>query len=613
MVEGKYRSLQPYVIATLMVIMSFFAVLMLFAANPFETSFAGARLDGEGLNPLLRNFYMIIHPPSLYMGFVGCSVPFAFAIAALATGRLDNEWIAATRKWMLFAWLFLSIGNCLGMLWAYEELGWGGYWAWDPVENAACLPWFTATAYVHSTMIQERRNMLKVWNLVLICTTFFLTIFGTFLTRAGLIASVHAFAKSDIGIYFVYFMALIIAVPAGLIVWRLPLLRSRGRIESVVSREGAFVVNNWVLLGACTFIGVATIFPRISEWLWDETVTVGPPFFNRWMVPIGLSLLALMGVAPLLAWRKSSTANLAAAARFPLISATVAAVLHLSLGSRFGFPGVVPNDAFYDGVLGIVLQQLGAVAPVVTVGLVAFNFAVVGQEFYRGAVARRRQHAEPWGSALLRLVQKSRRRYGGYIVHIGISLMFLGFAGRAWTLETEANMSPGDKIEIGDYSLTYAGPRMELDAEKRMVFADVDVSQDGVAVGRISPARFIYKSSRSSPTTEVALHRTLKNDLYAVVAIVNPTTKRATFRFHVNPLVSWLWIGVSILICGCLLSLWPEVSLQEMGVWATVRMTAGVLSGVMFGILLASMAAGSGAARGADPPPRAPLAAVVAQ
>ncbi|MEY2935830.1 MAG: hypothetical protein RL033_6579, partial [Pseudomonadota bacterium] len=245
--EGKYRLLQPYVIATLMVIVGFFAVLMLFSANPFETSMAGARVDGDGLNPLLRNYYMIIHPPSLYMGFVGCSIPFSFAVAALVTGRLDSEWINAVRKWMLFAWMFLSIGNALGMKWAYEELGWGGYWAWDPVENAACLPWFTATAYVHSTMIQERRNTLRVWNVMLICITFFLTIFGTFLTRSGLISSVHSFAQSDIGIYFAGFMGFIVAVCGGLIVWRLPLLKSQGRIESMFSREAAFVVNNWAL------------------------------------------------------------------------------------------------------------------------------------------------------------------------------------------------------------------------------------------------------------------------------------------------------------------------------------------------------------------------------
>jgi cytochrome c-type biogenesis protein CcmF len=287
--RGKVRELQPYVIATLMVIVLFFCVLMMFAANPFSTSVAGARTDGDGLNPLLQNIYMIIHPPSLYTGFVGCSVPFAFAVAALVTGRLDNEWVHACRNWMLFAWLFLSIGNALGMLWAYEELGWGGYWAWDPVENAAFLPWLTATAFVHSMMIQDRRAMLKVWNIFLVIATFFLTIFGTFLTRSGLIASVHSFAQSNIGIYFVWFMGLIVATCAGLIVWRLPRMRSEGRIESVLSREAAFLANNWAFLGIAVFIVVATTFPRISEWLLDQQSTVGPTFYNAWLPPAGSS------------------------------------------------------------------------------------------------------------------------------------------------------------------------------------------------------------------------------------------------------------------------------------------------------------------------------------
>src|SRR6478736_6638706 len=332
--KGRYRELQPYVIATLMVIVAFFAVLMIFAANPFEQNSAGPKAEGEPLNPLLQNYWMAIHPPSLYTGFVGCAVPFAFAVAALVTGRLDSEWIVAVRKWMLFAFLFLSIGNVLGMRWAYEELGWGGYWAWDPVENAACLPWFTAAAYVHSTMIQERRNMLKVWNVFLICLTFFLTIFGTFLTRAGIISSVHAFAQSEIGTYFVYFMGLIAASAAALIVWRLPLLRGRrAEIESVASREAMFVVNNWALVGVMTFILVSTMFPKLSE-LWHETVTVGPPFFNRWLAPIGITIFALMGLAPLFGWRKTSEGSLKQAFKWPLIALVSAAVLHLAFGSR---------------------------------------------------------------------------------------------------------------------------------------------------------------------------------------------------------------------------------------------------------------------------------------
>jgi cytochrome c-type biogenesis protein CcmF len=584
--KGKYRYLQPYVIATLMVVMAFFAILMLFAANPFETNVSGAKLDGEGLNPLLQNYWMVIHPPSLYTGFVGCSVPFAFAVAALVTGRLDNEWIVAVRKWMLFAWLFLSIGNALGMRWAYEELGWGGYWAWDPVENAACLPWFTASAYVHSTMIQERRGMLRIWNVVLISITFLLTIFGTFLTRAGLISSVHAFAQSDIGIFFVWFMVFVAAVVIGLIVWRLPQLRSRGQIEAVLSREAAFVVNNWLLLGIAAFILVATIFPRISEWLWKETVTVGPPFFNRWMAPLGLALLLLMGVGPLFGWRKTSGVSLKRAFAVPTAVAVTVATLHVAFGKRLGFPAFVAQDAFYPGVFGVLLQKVGAAAPLATIALAAFNFAVVGQEFVRGVAARRAKHGDEGVlEALFRVVEKSRRRYGGYIVHIGVGLLFVGFCGRAWEIEHEATMLPGQKHQVGEYSMTFRGPRMEVDTAKRMIFADLDVERDGKPIGRVSPARFIYMKG-GQPTTEVALLAGLRDDLYVVVGMMDPQSKRATLRFHVNPLVSWVWIGVFVLIGGASVSLWPEVRLREVGVWGFLRASAGAATSVMFALLL---------------------------
>ncbi|MEZ4223024.1 MAG: heme lyase CcmF/NrfE family subunit [Polyangiaceae bacterium] len=608
--KGRYRQLQPYVIATLMVIMGFFAVLMLFAANPFATSVGGAKLEGDGLNPLLQNYWMIIHPPALYMGFVGCAIPFAFSIAALITGRLDNEWIVAVRKWMLFAWVFLSLGNALGMIWAYEELGWGGYWAWDPVENAACLPWFTASAYVHSTMIQERRNMMKVWNVVLIAITFILTIFGTFLTRSGLIASVHSFAQSNIGIFFVWFMALSAAACIGLLVWRYPQLKSPHQIEAMASREAMFVVNNWALLGAMTFILVATMFPKISEWWWKETVTVGPPFFNRWMAPMGLLIFALMGLAPLFGWRKTSGESLKKAFRAPLIVTAVAAAAHLALGSRLGFPALVPTDQFYSGAIGVVLQKLGGAAPLITVSLSAFNMAVIVQEFQRGVAARRRSSdkaGEKEGVllALMRLVDKSRRRYGGYIVHAGIVLMFLGFTGRAWSLDHETSMSPGESHQIGDYELTYVGPRMEVDPNKRMAFADIDVTRGGKAVGRVSPAKFIYSRSPDGPTTEVAMLRSVRDDLYVVVGSINSTTKRSTFQFHVNPLVSWIWAGVVVLLFGSTLSLWPELSERRLGAWSYVRTATAGASGIMLSIWIAM---GPSTAHAASLRPKPPVA-----
>jgi len=593
--KGRYRELQPYVIATLMVIVSFFTILMLFAANPFATSVAGARVDGEGLNPLLQNYWMIIHPPALYTGFVGCSIPFAFAMAALVTGRLDNEWINAVRKWMLFAWIFLTIGNCLGMVWAYEELGWGGYWAWDPVENAACLPWFVATAYIHSTMIQERRNMLKVWNVVLICITFFLTILGTFLTRSGLIASVHAFAQSSIGLYFVWFMGFIAATSAGLIVWRLPLLRNQNQanIETVASREAMFVVNNWALLGAATFILGATLFPKISQWLWQETVTVGPPFFNRWMAPIGLLIFALMGLAPLFGWRKTSKSALEKAFIFPIAASVTAGLLHLAFGKALGLPAWVPNDRFYPGLVGTLLQQLGSIAPLIVVMLAGFNVAVIIQEFWRGVRARRsaaakREESEGVMTALLRLVEKNRRRYGGYIVHFGIVLLFLGFTGRSWRVDKETSLLPGQSTTVGEYKLTYKGPRMEVDQTKRMIFADLQVEKNGKPYGMLHPAKFIYKKSHQ-PTTEVSMKRGFRDDLYTVVGNANPQTKRTTFQIHVNPLTDWIWFGVMIMIGGAAISLWPELGYREVGAWAYVRGAAGVATGIMIAIMIAAL------------------------
>lgn len=602
--RGRFRALQPVVIATLMAVLAFFVVLMLFAANPFQVNLAGTPGDGEGLNPLLQNYWMVIHPPMLYSGFVGCTIPFAFAVAALVTRRLDNEWITAVRKWMLFAWLGLSIGNILGMVWAYEELGWGGFWAWDPVENAAALPWFTATAYLHSTMIQERRGMLKVWNVVLICTTFFLTIFGTFLTRSGLISSVHAFAQSDIGIFFVWFMGLLVAVSAALIVWRLPYLRAQAQVEALLSREATFVINNWALVGLMVFVGVTTLFPKLSEWLYHETITVGPPFYNRWAAPMGLLVFLLMGLAPLFGWRKTSPSALRRAFVAPTAVAVVVAVLHLAFGARLGFPAHVARDAQSSGLVDVALQKIASLAPFFTVVLAAFNVAVIVQEFVFGVRARRsaaqgRGTNENIGVALVRLVNKNRRRYGGYIVHLGITCMFLGFVGTAWSTTREVGLGPGETTTVAGYSLKYLGPRMcpgnpkcsreeQADTTKRMVFADVDVSKGGKYLGRLSPAKFIYQRGSGMTTTEVGLMRGLRADLYLVAGMVNPQTKRVQLQVHVNTLVSWIWIGILVLILGAALSLWPEVAFSRLGAWGAVRTLAGATTAVLLAVGLAS-------------------------
>jgi cytochrome c-type biogenesis protein CcmF len=601
--KRRYLELQPYVIATLMSILIFFAILMIFAANPFATGVAGTPVEGQGLNYQLRNFYMIIHPPSLYIGFTSAAVPFAFAIAALATGRLDNEWIVASRKWMLFSWLFLSIGNCLGMLWAYEELGWGGPWAWDPVENAAFLPWLTASAYLHSIMIQERRGMLKVWNVLLICTTFFLTIFGTFLTRSGLIASVHSFAQSGIGIFFAYFMLAIFVVCSILIIVRFSRLRSEGVLESVLSREVAFLLNNWGFVSLMVFITAATTWPRISEWLLDQKSTLGPTFYNTWIPPLALTVFALMGVAPLLGWRKTSPELFRKSFRWPLVALFVTAVLHVTLGKRFGVPAFIHVDPIYPGTLGDVLAKAASTYPFITMMIVGFNITVVVQEFVRGVSARQKRGEESIPVSLFNLVAKSRRRYGGYIVHVGIAVMFVGFAGRGWGVDKEISLSPGDKITIEEYELTYAGPRMEVDQEKRMVFADIDVLRHGVPVGRISPAKYIYKNMPEAPSTEVARHMTLRNDLYVVIGMVNPVTKVASLQMHVNLLISWIWFGAGILILGALVAMWPDVVLEEAGAFGYIRAAASVATAVIFGFILAGSASPAyGSPRALDSP-----------
>jgi len=654
--RNRWRELQPYVVSTLMAIMMFFGIIMVFSANPFSESIAGARVDGEGLNPLLQNFYMIIHPPSLYTGFVGCAVPFAFGVAALATGRLGEEWLYAVRRWMLFAWVFLSIGNVLGMLWAYEELGWGGYWAWDPVENAAFMPWLTASAFVHSIMIQERRRMLKLWNVLLIAQTFFMTIFGTFLTRSGMIASVHAFAQSNIGIYFTYFMVTIACVTCALIVYRLPELKNfsdlsqatvafrkqagprilqtlgaasvamgiaryqttkmlplvaiaaisiltmviagmialrrhfpnsrPAAIDAVLSREAAFVANNWVLLAMQLFVLITTIFPLISETVTGEKVTVGPAFYNRWMVPLGLILFALMGIGPLLGWRKTSDSALRKAFVIPLGVTAGSAVLHIALGKWAGFPAVVPSDPIYPGALGTILAALGSTAPLVATSLAAFNVAVIVQEYWRGTTARMRAHSEGFVTAITQLVAKSRRRYGGYIVHAGIVLMFLGFAGSAYKVDQEVALRPGESHSFAGYTFTYLKPRMETDSAKRMVYVDIAVKRGDRDLGIMSPARFVY-IRQQMPTSEVAIRPGVRDDIYIAPGNVNSETKLATLHVFVNPVTSWIWFGAMILLIGAAVATWPEAALGEVGVSAYLRTAGATAASLVLGLMLA--------------------------
>jgi cytochrome c-type biogenesis protein CcmF len=563
----RHRELIPYVVATISVVEMFFLFLMVVHKNPFTTFLTPAAADGKGLNPLLQNYWMAIHPPSLYTGFVGMTIPFAFGIAALITGHLDDSWLRAVRRWTMVSWLFLSFGLTLGMIWAYEVLGWGGYWGWDPVENAGLLPWFTATAFLHSVMVQERRSMLRVWNVVLVIMTFFLTIFGTFMTRSGVVQSVHAFGEDPIlARLFIGFMVVIATFSFGLVIYRLPLLRARNELDSWISREAAFLVNNWILLFSAMFILFATMFPTLSEAVTGNRIAVAQPFFNKWMLPIGFILLFLTGVGPLLAWRKSAITNLRDSFLLPIASGVVTAGVLAALGFRVWVSGLC-------------------------FALCAFVAGTILQEFWRGANVRRRATGTDVFTALVGLVGRNKRRYGGYIVHVGIALMFVGFTGRAWSVDKEASLMPGQSTTIEEYTITYAGPRMEVDSEKRMIFADVDVLRNGSPAGRISPAKFIYKTMPEAPATIVGRHITAKNDLYMIIGMVNPQTKVAAFQIHVNMLISFIWLGGIVLALGAMVAMWPDVAMEEAGAFSYVRAAASVTTAVAFGFLMAGASA----------------------
>ncbi|MCS6797202.1 MAG: cytochrome c biogenesis protein CcsA [Myxococcota bacterium] len=561
--RDRLATLQPWIAATLGAVKGFFLVLMLFAANPFSVTAGAVPPDGEGLNPLLQNYWMLVHPPALYLGFTGWTVPFAFGVAALVSGQVGNEWLAAARRWWMAAWLALSIGLLLGMIWSYEELGWGGYWAWDPVENASFMPWLTATAFLHSVVIQERYGMMRVWNVFLLFLTYLLTIFGTFLTRSGLIASVHSFARSDLGIYFVVFMILLLVGCGALLVWRLPLLRARHRFESLLSREFAFLFNNWILLAMMLAVLALTTLPLLSEWLRGETVTVGPPVYNYWMVPFGLVLLFLTGYGPIVSWRKATGRHLVRALAVPVGVATGVGVLHGTLGPSLGFPPLVRSESIYETATGEVLAALYAVAPVAASTLVAFVLAAVVQEFVRGVRARMRTHAEGPLAALAGLLGRARRRYGGYVVHAGIALMYLGFTGAAYDVERERALPPGGSVQVGrthgpSHELRYERPRMERDPNKRALYADLVLERDGQAADRLSPAKFIYRTHPQMPTTEVAVRSRPLEDLYVIMSTVDPQSRIATFRVLVRPLVFWIWVGGALLVLGTVIAVWPS-------------------------------------------------------
>ena len=529
--RGRHHALMPYVYAVCMFTTMFFVAVQLFAADPFEM-LPFAPQDGRGMNPLLQNPAMAIHPPNLYLGFVGFTIPFAFAIAALASGRLDTSWLHAIRRWTIISWFFLSIGVTLGAQWAYVELGWGGYWGWDPVENASFMPWLLATAYLHSVMIEEKKQMLRVWNMLLIIATFTLCIFGTFLTRSGIVSSVHAFTVSNLGPMFAGFLALMLALGLGLVAWRLPQLKSSSQLESLLSRESSFLFNNLILVVACFAIRWGTMVPVLSEAINGVKITVGPPFFNRVTVPIFLALLALTGVGPLIAWRRASWPSLRRAFRWP------------------GLTGLAT---------GVLVAVMATTSPftLISMGLSAFVVATVIQEFWRGARARAESHGENLAQAVVGLTMRNKRRYGGYVIHVGIVFMAVGITGSSvFQREVEATLRPGETVDIGDYRLQYEEMHDFTTQGVGVVSTSVIAFRGDQPVFRLVPQRHFHPG-QENPTTEVAIWSSLQHDLYLVLAGWDPS-QTATFKVYLNPLVKWIWIGGAVLALGTAICMVPD-------------------------------------------------------
>ena len=540
----RHRSMMPYAVATLAVVQGFFLTLNNFIANPFEllalnqggAMMVSGPVDGNGLNPLLQYPAMAIHPPMLYLGYVGFSVPFAFAMATLITKQAGEKWIETTRRWTMVAWLFQSMGVLLGARWAYAVLGWGGYWGWDPVENASLMPWFTGTAFLHSVMMQEKRGMMKVWNMVLIFSTFFLCIFGTFLTRSGVVSSVHAFAQSPIGPFFVGFLGIAILFSGWLLLERLDYLKSANQLDSLVSRESSFLFNNLLLLAACFSVLWGTLFPVISEAVQGVKISVGTPFFNKVNIPIGLLLLFLTGVGPLFAWRKTSLA---------------------SLRKNFLIPGIISL------ALGGILFVFGVreFYPEVSFILCAFVTVTVVMEFYRGARVIGQKTGQSLLGAAVTLTRRNTRRYGGYIVHVGIVLVFIGITGTAFNQEHEQEMVAGDRMQLGPYTLRLRELTGTDNPNYASQHAELELYRGEKSLGLLRPERRFYKASRQ-PTTEVAIRPRLNEDIYVVFSGMTPKTEqqqeRAVISAHLNPLVNWIWIGGFVLVLGTLIALVPS-------------------------------------------------------
>ncbi len=513
------------------------------AGNPLTSTFAPAAnatifiaSDGQGLNPLLRHPGMIIHPPMLYLGFVSFVIPYAFGIAALVTGRTDDRWIRLTRRWTLWAWLFLSFGLVLGSRWAYDVLGWGGYWGWDPVEIAAFMPWLTGTAFLHSVMIQEKRGLFKQWNMILVILTYSLVIFGTFLTRSGVLSSVHAFAQSAIGPLFFGFIAISFVISIALLIWRWPELQSETEMKSMLSREALFLLNNLLFMSILVVCFWGVIFPIVSELFTGQKVTVGPPFYQRATAPLFASLLFLMAIAPLSAWGHSTLQTLGRAMwKSAVVAIAITIVLFFtytdSIGALIGF------------------------------FLIAFALLITLQEFWRGARARQRAQGENLFIAFSRLIGRNRRRYGGYIIHISMALMAIGILGiDAFQSETQGTIAQGESLEISGYTVQYRELASWNSPGEGVNYtrAVVDIYQNGIYLGELNP-RIDYYYDAEQNMTIPGNRSTLKDDLYVLLVDWQPVSSNgATFKIYVNPLVNWLWIGSLIFLVGILVAAWPD-------------------------------------------------------
>jgi cytochrome c-type biogenesis protein CcmF len=564
----RQKEILPYTIATLMVIIDFFLFTIVFFKNPFDTFLTGTPAAGQGLNPLLQNAYMVTHPPSLYTGLVGMAIPYSFAMGALISGHLDDAWIAAVRRWTLISWFFLSMGLTLGMLWAYEELGWGGFWGWDPVENAGLLPWLTGTAFLHSVMIQERRGMMKIWNFTLVILTFLLTIMGTTMTRTGIVQSVHAFGQDNtLLVLFSAFMALIILVSFGFMIGRLPELRARGKLESLLSREAAFLANNWILLFSAVVILFGNMWPTVSEKFLGQRVNVGLPYYNKLMVPVGLILLLLTGVGPLIAWRRATASHLKYQFTWPGTALLLTLGVCLATGLRESW------------------------AAVICFSLCAFVTTTVLQEFIRGASVRKRNTGSDAISAVLGMVLRGRRRYGGYVVHVAIVLMFVGFAGQAYQHDLEVSMKAGAEQKFGRYTLRFDRLAHEEDRQKEMITGEVSVLMDGKVIDHMRPARWYFHKHEKEPTTEVAIRRSPAEDLYITLGNYDLANGNVAMKLVINPLVDWIWLGFMLLAIGTGIALLPESVLAPIA----VRLPAGAREGAGAALLVLIVAAVLGA------------------